>query len=240
MAELDTPVQGSDAEGWDVPLQRSLDHLDGPTDLGSTAEPELVVMFLCHIGHSVDIAPAILGVPLERPGGQEAHRAFFIAAQFSAGRIYEIFEHDAHIFKAGDHAHGVEGGHGMSGVSQEDGRVFVAESATFHRLERNVLMIDELLGYLLGGHEVGDYPWITIPEPGLNLLGVCFQVVRDFRGDDHTCSERAILISDQHDKVMREIRERSSETHEVRLCNNHAFLIRPHMETLRIQAVPTV
>ena len=121
------------------------------------------------------------------------------------GRIYELFEEDTDVSEAGDHAHGVEGVHRMGGVPKKDSDFFVAKSAAFHGFERNMLMTDELLDDFLGGHEFGDDSWVTIPEPGLYLLGVCLQIVGDFRGDDHASSERAILISGQHGRVMRRV-----------------------------------
>ena len=121
------------------------------------------------------------------------------------GRIYKLFEEDADVFEARDHAHCVKGGHRMGGVPKKNGGIFVAKSAAFHGFERNMLMTDELLGHFLGGHEFGDDSWVTISEPGLYLLGVCLQIIGDFRGDDHASSERAILIFGQQGRVMRRV-----------------------------------
>ena len=56
-------------------LQQRLNALDGSTDLGSTAESKLVIVFLCHVCHSVHIGPPILGIPLERSWRAEVPRA---------------------------------------------------------------------------------------------------------------------------------------------------------------------
>ena len=90
----------------------------------------------------------------------------------------------------------------MTSITEKNGGILVPKGATFHRLERDVLMMHELMSYILGRHKVGYDAWVSVAEPGFDLLGMFFEVVGDLGGDNHTCSERMVLRINQHEMVI--------------------------------------